>query len=142
MPTRVLLSVKPRFAEAILAGEKTFEFRRTLFRRQDVNTVVLYASSPIRMVVGEFTLGEVLMLGLEALWQSTRDGGAIDRQYFDQYFEGRSAGYALEVKRARRYRAPLCLRKDLDISHPPQSFRYLERRGSRRPETTRPSLTR
>lgn len=31
MPTRVLLSVKPRFAEAILAGDKTFEFGRLLF---------------------------------------------------------------------------------------------------------------
>ena len=126
MPTRVLLSVKPRFAEAILAGKKIFEFRRALFRRQDVNTVVLYASSPTCKVVGEFTIDEVLMLGLEALWESTRNGGAIDRQYFDQYFEGRSSGYALKVKRVHRYRAPLCLRKDLGISHPPQSFCYLE----------------
>src|SRR6476469_7639005 len=126
MPTRVLLSVKPRFAEAILAGEKTFEFRRALFRRDDVRTVVLYASSPTRKVVGEFTIEEVLLLGLDLLWKTTREGGAIDREYFDQYFEGRSAGYALKVKRARRYRSPLCLRKDLGIEHPPQSFRYLD----------------
>jgi predicted transcriptional regulator len=126
MPTRVLLSVKPRFAEAILAGEKTFEFRRAVFRRQGISTVVLYASSPTCKVVGEFTIDEVLSLALDALWESTQDGGAIDRQYFDQYFEGRSAGYALKVKRARRYRLPLCLRKDFGIRHPPQSFRYLE----------------
>ena len=49
MPTRVLLSVKPKFAEAILAGDKTFEFRRLLFKRDDVRTIVLYASSPICM---------------------------------------------------------------------------------------------
>lgn len=126
MPTRVLLSVKPRFAEAILAGHKTFEFRRALFRRQDISIVVIYASSPTCKVVGEFTIDEVLSLALDALWDSTRDGGAIDRQYFDQYFEGRSAGYALKVKRARRYRAPLCLRKDFGIRYPPQSFRYLD----------------
>ena len=62
MPTRVLLSVKPRFAEAILAGEKTFEFRRAVFRRQDIETVVLYASSPTCKVVGEFTIDKVLSL--------------------------------------------------------------------------------
>jgi predicted transcriptional regulator len=126
MPTRVLLSVKPRFAEAILAGRKKFEFRRALFRRQDITTVVIYASSPTRKVVGEFTIDEVLSLALDMLWESTRHAGAIDREYFDQYFKGRSAGYALKVKRARRYRIPLCLRKDFGIRHPPQSFRYLE----------------
>lgn len=125
MPIRVLLSVKPQFAEAILAGKKTFEFRRAVFRR-DVSTVVLYASSPTRKVVGEFTIDRVLSLRLDALWESTQNGGAIGREYFDRYFDGRSAGYALKVKRVRRYRSPLCLRRDFGISHPPQSFRYLE----------------
>lgn len=126
MPTRVLLSVKPRFAEAILAGKKTFEFRRAVFRRQDIDTVVLYASSPTRMVVGEFTIDKVLSLALDALWRATHTGGAIDRDYFDQYFQGRTTGHALKVKRARRYRSPLCLRADFGIDHPPQSFCYLE----------------
>src|SRR5687768_1932591 len=126
MPTRVLLSVKPRFAEAILAGDKTFEFRRALFRSQEVKTVVLYASSPTCKVVGEFTIDEVLTLALDDLWKTTRDGGGIERAYFDEYFEGRETGHALKVKRTRRYRLPLCLLKDFGITHPPQSFCYLE----------------
>lgn len=126
MPTRVLLSVKPRFADAILDGKKTFEFRRAVFRRANVRTVVLYASSPTSKVVGEFTVDEVLSLELDALWKSTRNGGAIDREYFYRYFEGRSAGYALKVKCPRRYRSPLCLRRDFGIECPPQSFRYLD----------------
>jgi predicted transcriptional regulator len=108
MPTRVLLSVKPQFAEAILAGDKKFEFRRLLFKRDDVKTIVLYASS------------------LDELWETTCDGGGIERSYFDEYFEGRATGHALKVKRTRRYRSPLCLQKDFGISHPPQSFCYLE----------------
>jgi predicted transcriptional regulator len=75
MPTRVLLSVKPQFAEAILAGRKTFEFRRALFRRPDIETVVLYASSPTCKVVGEFTIDEVLSLALDALWETTGKAG-------------------------------------------------------------------
>jgi predicted transcriptional regulator len=126
MPTRVLLSLKPRFAEAILSGQKTFEFRRALFTRQDVRTVVLYASSPTCKVVGEFVLDDVLTLNLEELWGATHRGGGIDRTYFDEYFEGRTMGHALKVRRARRYRAPLCLRADLGIRHPPQSFQYLD----------------
>ncbi len=53
MPIRVLLSLKPQFAAAILSGEKKFEFRRDVFSRSDVTTVVLYASSPVCKVVGE-----------------------------------------------------------------------------------------
>lgn len=126
MPTRVLLSVKPQFAEAILAGVKTFEFRRALFRRQDVRTVVLYASSPTCKVVGEFTIDEVLSLAPDVMWGETKAGGAIDRAYFNRYFEGRDTAYALKVKRVRRYRSPLCLRADFGITHPPQSFCYLD----------------
>lgn len=126
MPIRVLLSLKPRFAEAILAGKKTFEFRRALFQRPDVRTVVLYASSPVCKVVGEFVLDEVLTLELDALWGATHHGGGIDRSYFDQYFEGRTTGHALKVQCAHRYRAPLCLHEDFGISRAPQSFLYLE----------------
>jgi predicted transcriptional regulator len=125
MPKRILLSVKPKFAEAILTGEKTFEFRRAVFRSPDVTTVVLYASSPTCQVVGEFTIDEVLSLGLDALWNSTHKGGGIDRSYFDEYFDGCSTGYALKVKRARRYRVPLRLNKHFGIERPPQSFCYL-----------------
>lgn len=120
------MSVKPRFAEAILAGTKTYEFRRALFRRLDVDTVVIYASSPTRKVVGEFTIEEVLSLAIDALWKATRSGGAVDRRYFEEYFQGRDTGHALKVRRARRYRVPLCLRADFGIDHPPQSFCYLE----------------
>lgn len=126
MPRRLLLSVKPKFAEAILAGEKTFEFRRAVFRQRHIRTVVLYASSPTRKVVGEFTIDRVLTLRLDALWGLTHKGGAIERSYFDQYFRGRTVGHALKVKKARRYKSPLCLRADLGIAHPPQSFRYLD----------------
>ena len=125
MPTRILLSVKPRFAEAILQGTKTFEFRRALFRRRDIDTVVVYASSPTCKILGEFTIEDVLSLDIEELWMATRHGGAIDRAYFDSYFAGRSDGHAIKISRAFRYEAPLCLRRDFGIRTPPQSFRYV-----------------
>ena len=125
MPTRILLSIKPQFAEAILAGKKRFEYRRSIFRRKDINTVVIYASTPICKVVGEFSIEKVLSLELEALWEETYEGAAIDRHYFDQYFRGRTSGYALEVKEVRRYELPLCLSLEFEMERPPQSFCYL-----------------
>lgn len=126
MPIRVLLSVKPQFAEAILSGEKKYEFRRVIFSRPNVTTVVVYASSPVCKVVGEFSLAEILSLRLEALWRLTKHAGGIERSFFYDYFSGRSTGHALKVKEARRYQSPLCLRADLGMARPPQSFAYLD----------------
>lgn len=125
MPTTVLLSVKPRFAEAILDGAKKFEFRRSLFREPDVQKIVLYASSPVRRVVGEFTVEAIHAMELEELWQHTQSSAGIEKEYFDQYFTGCDSGYALQVGNAKRYAEPLHLSRDFGIPHPPQSFRYL-----------------
>lgn len=125
MPTRVLLSVKPRFAEAILAGTKKFEFRRALFRNPDVETVVLYASSPIQRVIGEFRIADILALTPAELWARTHRWSGIERSYFDEYFHEREVGFALQVERPRAYRRPLSLQQHFGISYPPQSFCYL-----------------
>lgn len=125
MPTKVLLSIKPRFAEAILSGGKTYEFRRALFKSRDVTSVVIYASSPIQRVVGEFSIEEVLCMDVEDLWAATQCGGGIEREYFDAYFAGREAGFALKVRNVTKYKRPLDLKKDFGVKRPPQSFQYL-----------------
>lgn len=125
MPIRVLLSVKPQFAQAILDGTKRFEFRRALYRCPDVKTAVLYASSPIQRVIGEFNVADILALAPDALWRATHRYAGIDRDYFDAYFGGREIGFALKVGSARRYRRPLSLYRDFRIAVPPQSFCYL-----------------
>lgn len=126
MPTSVLLSVKPEFAEAILDGAKTFEFRRALFRSPTVCTVVLYASSPVQRVVGEFSIDSILAMKPAALWDLTEYGSGIEKDYFDQYFNGCETGYALKIRQAQRYPEPLELQRHFGIKHPPQSFRYLD----------------
>lgn len=50
---KVILSIKPEFVEKIINGEKKFEYRRKIFKK-DVEKVLIYASSPIKSVVGEF----------------------------------------------------------------------------------------
>lgn len=126
MPISVLLSVKPSFASAILDGTKTFEFRRVRFAAPGVRKVVLYASSPVSRVIGEFVVSDILSMRPAALWQATHRGAGISRAYFDEYFAGRSLGFALKVDEPRRYRVPRVLRGHYGISRPPQSFCYLD----------------
>jgi len=125
MPTSVLLSIRPKFADAILEGTKTFELRRALFRSPAVRRIVIYASSPISRVVGEFSLDGILELEPKKLWAVTCKGAGVDRESFDNYFRGCERGFALRIARPRRYARPLSLGDHCGLSRPPQSFCYL-----------------
>jgi len=125
MQTRVLLSIKPLFAERIFDGSKRYEFRRVLFRSRAVTAVIVYASSPVRRVIGEFTIGGILTLEKQALWEKTKSHAGIERQYFDRYFRGRDTAFAIKVLRPQRYPSPVSLEEAFDFDRPPQSFRYL-----------------
>jgi predicted transcriptional regulator len=125
MNNRLLLSIKPKFAHAILDGTKRFEFRRALFRREGVQRVIIYASSPEQKVVGEFVIESVLSFAPDLLWRRTRAHAGIDKRYFDRYFAGRQKAHAIKIKNPTRYRQPLDLAKDFGVARAPQSFCYV-----------------
>lgn len=122
---RVLLSVKPKFAKRIFDGSKKYEYRKTIFRRQDVDGVVVYASSPVKLVIGEFDIEEILHDYVGTLWMKTAANAGLSRDSFFEYFGGRSRGYAIKIKTMRMYHVPLLL-NHLMVSTPPQSFCYLD----------------
>ncbi len=122
---KVLLSIKPEFAEKIFNGTKKFEFRRLIFKNSSVNKVVIYASAPISKVVGEFEIKSILKEDLEKLWTETNQFSGISKDYFFQYFQGKSEGYAIEIKQVLRYKNQLCIKESFG-KVAPQSFAYLE----------------
>ena len=121
---RVLLSIKPEFALKIFDGSKKYEYRRAIFKRGEVKTVVVYASDPIKKVIGEFDIGEILCDDPQELWAKTGDHAGITKQRFLEYFDKKTKGYAIRVKEARIYDPPVRL-NELMVLCPPQSFSYL-----------------
>ena len=57
---KALLSVKPEYAEKILSGEKIHESRRRIFKRKDVDILVIYATGPQCGVVAEARIGGIM----------------------------------------------------------------------------------
>ncbi|PIX20831.1 MAG: hypothetical protein COZ70_01530 [Deltaproteobacteria bacterium CG_4_8_14_3_um_filter_51_11] len=121
---KVLLSIKPEFAELIFDGSKKYEFRKAIFKNPHVKTVVVYASFPVQLVIGEFDIDTILKDEPERLWRETREHSGISEKFFFDYFAERNIGFAIKVKKARRYKNPLCLRTNYNIT-PPQSFCYV-----------------
>lgn len=122
--TQVLLSIKPEYAEKILDGTKKYEFRRSVFKNPDVRTIVIYASSPVQKVVGEFEIDSILNLDLETLWNRTKKFAGITKEYFMEYFESKEKGYAIKIKSTKKYKDGFSLEERFNAK-PPQSFLYL-----------------
>jgi predicted transcriptional regulator len=122
----VLLSIRPHFAERIFNGTKKYEYRKTIFSRADVQKVVVYASSPVKKIVGEFQIAEIIWDKPEILWLKTRSSAGLDWDFFLQYFIGKDKGYAISIKYTKRYEVPIDPWGLLRDFTPPQSFRYID----------------
>ena len=122
--TRALLSIRPPYAKAILCGEKRYEFRRHIFTRE-VNTVLIYVTTPVQRVVAEFEVLSVLHEPLSLLWERTKDYAGIEEELFYKYFEGLEFGYAIEIGTVLTYDTPYCPTERLGVK-PPQSFLYVD----------------
>lgn len=120
---KVLLSIKPEFAFKIFDGTKRFEFRKVIFKKTDVKTVVVYASSPVQQVIGEFEIDDIISDSPTDVWEKTKKFSGITQSFFNKYFENREVAHAIKIKEVRKYDNPLCL--DVFNVVPPQSYVYL-----------------
>ncbi|MGH1363279.1 MAG: ASCH domain-containing protein [Calditrichia bacterium] len=123
---KVILSIKPEFATKIFNGSKKYEFRRSLFKNPSVNKVVVYASAPISKVIGEFEIDHVIHSDIDELWQTTEEHAGISKEYYMSYFDGKEAGYAIKIKKTKKYPDQLSIEQEYGIK-PPQSFAYLHK---------------
>ena len=121
---KVLLSIKPKYAEMILSGEKKYEFRRAIFKKPGIRKVVIYASSPVSKVIGEFEIDDILSLDICELWLLTMDHAGIDKDFYDSYFLGKEIGHAIKVKTIKKYSKHKDLR-EFNVKRAPQSFAYI-----------------
>jgi predicted transcriptional regulator len=121
---KVLLSIKPEFALKIFDGSKKYEYRRAVFQNPEVCTVIVYASNPIKRIIGEFEIEDILHDEPWILWLKTKNYAGISEKKFFEYFTNKSKGYAIKIREPLIYDNPLQL-DNFMLSSPPQSFMYL-----------------
>src|SRR5688500_7126054 len=112
---KVLLSIKPEFAFKIFEGTKKFEFRKVIFKNPNIKTVVVYASSPVQLVIGEFEIDDILSLEPDAIWKMTRKYSGITEEFFYEYFSDRDVAHAIKIKNTRKYKKPLDIRESFNV---------------------------
>ena len=121
---KVLLSIKPEFAEKIFNGTKKYEFRKSIFKNKNVDTIVVYVSSPLQSVIGEFKIAGILNDDVDRIWEQTHDGSGITERFYRMYFARKTNAYAIKIGHVTRYKHRKRL-SDYNVNFAPQSYVYL-----------------
>ena len=128
----LLMSLRPEFAELMLQGRKTIEFRRRFSKKYEGATIVFYITRPVKQFMFSAIITKVDHRQKEHLWYIHQEQGGISRSVFDHYFSGTSYGYAIHLSNVTKIPNQLRLEHAQEIHpelRPPQSFQRLEPRS-------------
>ena len=126
----IVLSLKEKYANAILGGGKTVELRRTTPRMGELPAAaLLYAVSPVKALLGTCVVTDIQSGDLSALWAEHGPRTGVSSDEFERYFEGLESGAAILLSGAERLvpHVPLHeMRSLVEGFRPPQSFCYVD----------------
>ncbi len=122
---RILLSIKPVYAERILSGEKKYEYRKSVptWLKDGPIEAYLYASSPVKRIVGVVVVDWYLSGTLDELWIGTAPWSGVCYDELARYLGDGGIYYAWHLNDPRRL--------DVDPFEaipgfiPPHSFKYM-----------------
>ena len=121
-----MLSIRPEYVARILSGEKTYEYRRKVFKQPNVDSILIYCTSPQSAVVGEAVIEGILASSPQELWDATGKQGGIDYKGFMKYFTGVTTAYAIKLGKIVTFDIPKPITAYApSIKRAPQSFVYV-----------------
>lgn len=121
----IVLSIKPRYADLIVAGTKTVEFRRT-WAAEKVDAIAIYASAPIQRIVAIAQVSAVITAKATSLWDYCKKrGGGLSRLELLAYMEGKPKGFAIILGSIKKFDQGIVPSHVIEDFSPPQSFRYM-----------------
>ncbi|MEJ0029086.1 MAG: ASCH domain-containing protein [Bacteroidota bacterium] len=121
---KALMSIKPEYADKIFDGTKKYEFRKVVFKNSNIRTVLVYSSSPVQQVIGEFEIERILSSAPKDIWTKTKEHAGITEEFFFDYFSDKDVAHAIKIKKVKKYKKPLSIKDDFNVL-PPQSYLYL-----------------
>ncbi|WP_116996680.1 ASCH domain-containing protein [Desertimonas flava] len=127
--SHVLISLRPRFANLILAGEKTTEIRRGPSRLQAGATALVYSSLPVRALIGAVMIADVYVRAPSTVWRKWGSSTGLRRHEFERYVEGCEQVTAILLGAHTTFPQPVSLdelRRRAGTFVAPQSYRYVD----------------
>jgi type I restriction enzyme S subunit len=126
----VLLSIKPKYVEKIVNGEKQYEFRKRIFRNKNVKKAFIYSTAPTKKIIGEFDIGNIIEDNPIRLWTELQEVSGISEKEFFDYFRDINKGFAIGIEKLNIFDEPIEPNELIGGFSPPQSFCYVNSRSS------------
>ncbi len=120
-----IMSIHPHHVQKIFSGEKTTELRRVFNNKwTGGETVYIYATAPVKAIVGKFTIKKAWKHEINA-YTFPDEGICLTEDEFYEYFKGKDEGWAIEIMDPQEFSYGgfklAKLRKDYNF-RPPQSY--------------------
>ncbi len=119
------MAIHPHYADGILRGEKRVEFRKRQLAA-DVRVVLIYATTPVKGVIGAFEIESTHVDSPAQIWQAFGAEGCIERLAFDAYYAHSETAVALRFRATWKFDEVLRLNTIREALTVPQSFTYLQ----------------
>ncbi len=131
MDDDLVMSIRPEFAERIIQGHKTVEVRRVFAKKWQGSRVSLYASAPVRALIGSATISKVIKGTPEDVWENYHIALGCRKKDFFDYTKSAREVYAIELEDIRPFIANVPVTQigrllDDDL-RPPQSYLKLDK---------------
>lgn len=123
MKRNIVISINPKHVENIINGIKKYEYR-TRAAKQDVGKIIIYETVPVKKIVAEVEIIEVLEMPKDSLWKYTKEYAGISKEFYDAYFIDRKIAYAYKLGKVKVYKKPKEL-IDFGLKTAPQSYAYV-----------------
>ncbi|MCV3754251.1 F0F1 ATP synthase subunit alpha [Ureaplasma zalophigenitalium] len=121
----IMVSISAEEAEALFDHEKPVLFFKVT-PVQPVERVIVYATAPVKKVVGEFDLEDIKILNPRTAWRTYGANSVIKTaKEFNAYFANHSEAHVIIASAIYKYSNPKTLDK-YDIKKGPSGFTYLK----------------
>ena len=124
----LFIAVKPEYANKLISGEKDIELRKMRPHVHQGDFVIIYASAPLKAVLGFGIVKNVIESNPQKMWADYSKRLGIDEKDFYSYYDGCDKAVGIEIERIRAIANPIGLDelKRVDPNfHPPQIYRYV-----------------
>ena len=122
---KILMPINPQYVNEILAGRKKYEYRKIKAKRNNIDKMIIYSTSPIMKVVAEVDIKGVIEENPEKLWKMTKNESGITKDFYNKYYKNKNVAIAYELGKIKIYDEPKSL-SDIGVNYVPQSFIYLD----------------
>ena len=123
----LFIAVKPEYANKLISGKKDIELRKMKPNVQPGDYVIIYASAPVKAVVGFGKVKTIIECTPKCLWERYSNRLGINEQSYFSYYDGYHKAIGIEFDMIKSVMSIGLeeLRKVDPCFQPPQIYRYV-----------------